>query len=112
MSDATQTKPERDNEAGGRAEPLVGRGAWQTKEAEARARLMRLRYGWLTQDNPSDSWRVLSSPNVKPGPPPVAVPERNDGAATGGRAEAIVGRFIGSGKRNVVCPLFFSTPSR
>jgi hypothetical protein len=50
--------------------------------------------------------------NVKPGPPPVAVPERSDGASTGGRAEALVGRFIGSGKRNVVCPLFFSTPSR
>jgi hypothetical protein len=46
-------------------------------------------------------------PNVKPGPPPVAVPERSNGAATGGRAEALVGRFIGSGKRNVVCPLFF-----
>jgi hypothetical protein len=45
--------------------------------------------------------------NVKPGPPPVAVPERSNGAATGGRAEALVGRFIGSGKRNVVCPLFF-----
>jgi hypothetical protein len=28
-------------------------------------------------------------------------------SATGGRAEALVGRFIGSGKRNVVCPLFF-----
>jgi hypothetical protein len=32
-------------------------------------------------------------PNVKPGPPPVAAPERSDGAATGGRAEALVGLF-------------------
>jgi len=28
--------------------------------------------------------------NVKPGPPPVAAPERSDRAATGGRAEALV----------------------
>jgi hypothetical protein len=34
---------------------------------------------------------LLSLPNVKPGLPPVAAPERSDGAATGGRAEALVG---------------------
>jgi hypothetical protein len=38
---------------------------------------------------------IMVEPNVKPGPPPVAVPERSDGAATGGRAEALVGRFVG-----------------
>jgi hypothetical protein len=30
-------------------------------------------------------------PNVKPGPPHVAGPERSDGATTGGRAEPLVG---------------------
>jgi hypothetical protein len=38
---------------------------------------------------------ALSSPNVKPGPPPVSAPERSDGPATGGRAEALVGRLFG-----------------
>jgi len=37
---------------------------------------------------------ALTEANVKPGPPPVAAPERSDGAATGGRAEALVGRFV------------------
>jgi len=32
--------------------------------------------------------------NAKPGPPPVAAPERSNGTATGGRAEALVGRFF------------------
>jgi hypothetical protein len=34
------------------------------------------------------------TPNVKPGPPPIAAPERSDGAAMGGRAEALVGRLL------------------
>jgi hypothetical protein len=38
---------------------------------------------------------AILSPNAKPGPPPVAAPERSDGAATGGRAEALVGRLVG-----------------
>jgi|AVFP01.1.fsa_nt_gi hypothetical protein len=33
--------------------------------------------------------------NVKPGPPPVAAPSLRSGAATGGRAEALVGRLFG-----------------
>jgi len=33
---------------------------------------------------------TLSRHNVKAGPPPVAAPERSDGAATGSRAEPLV----------------------
>jgi len=47
----------------------------------------------------------LRGSNVKAGPPPVGAPERSDGAATGGRAEPLVGRLWVPGQK-VRCGLF------
>jgi hypothetical protein len=57
--------------------------------------------GWLALTRPGLSpgkrrRALLGRDNVQAGPPPVAAPERSDGAATGGRAEALVGRMMKS----------------